>query len=158
MHSCPCVLSAYSYSSCCSNLRQRNTGNITLYSVSCSYQSRPFIQDCSYSIVSGYTSGTCNLQEELILGCYEQSSCTTGDIRLRGGNSTYEGRVEFCSQGLWGGIVSNHFYFIYLWRDWQAAMVVCRELGYPSECELKLIITLKTNPKLILYIPMLYTI
>ena len=128
-HSCPCVLSGYSYSSCCPSLRQRNTGNVTLYSVSCSYLSRPFIQDCSYSIVSGQSSGTCNLQEELILGCYEQSSCTTGDIRLRGGNSTYEGRVELCSQGLWGGIVND-----YTW-DTQNAMVACRQLGFPFQCE-----------------------
>ena len=126
--------SAYSYKSCCA--LQRNTGNITLYSFSCSYRSRPLIQDCSFSTVSGYSSGGCSLREELILGCYEQSSCTTGDIRLRGGNSTYEGRVELCSQGIWGGIVndynSNHYNYTWDTRD---ATVVCRQVGYPWERE-----------------------
>ena len=108
---------------------RRNTGNLTLYAVTCSDQARRLTQDCSYSIVSGYSSSSCNLREELVVGCYEQSSCTTGDIRLMGGNSSLEGRVEICSQGLWGAIA---------YRSWDTndAMVVCRQLGYPWKCEL----------------------
>ena len=114
------------YSSCCRG--QRNTGNVTLYDVSCSGLSRPFVQDCLYSIVSGYSSSSCSLQEEFFVGCYPRSSCTTGDVQLRGGNSSLEGRVEFCSQGIWGAITT------FSWSP-SDAMVVCRELGYPWECE-----------------------
>ena len=120
---------AYSSSSCCT--QQRNTGNITLYGITCSGQSGSFIQDCTYSTVSGYSSGSCHLQEELIVGCYELSSCKNGDVRLRGGNSTFEGRVELCSQELWGSVVGQYYY------DWDDldARVACRQLGYPWECE-----------------------
>ena len=118
-------------SSCCSGIARRNTGNLTLYAFTCSYQSRRLSQDCTYSIVSGYSSSGCSLQEELVVGCYEQSSCTTGDIRLIDGNSSLEGRVEICNQGLWGAIAITY-------QSWDTndAMVVCKQLGYPWECEL----------------------
>ena len=119
-------------SSCCSGIARRSTGNLTLYAVTCSDQSRHLSQDCSYSIVSGYSSSSCNLREELVIGCYEQSSCTNGDIRLIDGNSSLEGRVEICHQGLWGAIA---YYVSERW-DTNDAMVVCRQLGYPWECEL----------------------
>ena len=117
---------AYIVSSCCT--RQRNTGNITLYGVSCSDRSRPFIQDCSYQLVSGYSSNGCDIREELIIGCYEQSSCTSGDIRLRNGSSSMEGRVEICSQGVWGSVTTSSW-------DSTDAQVVCKQLGYHWECE-----------------------
>ena len=114
--------------SCCS----RNSGNLTLYSVTCTGQSGMFIQDCSYSIISGYSAGSCNLQSEMIVGCCQTASCNAGDVRLVDGNSTFEGRVEFCYQGLWGAISTS------VW-DSNDAKVVCRQLGLPWECELFLI-------------------
>ena len=64
----------------------------------------------------------------MIIGCYEPSSCEQGDIRLVDGNSTFEGRVEVCTQGLWGAITTS---------GWSSndAVVVCRQLGLPWECE-----------------------
>ena len=120
--------------SCCSGVRRRNSGNKTLHSISCTGQSGIFIQDCLYSIVSGYTSGSCNLRNEMTVGCYESANCNTGDIRLMDGNSTFEGRVEFCSQGLWGAITTS---------SWSSsdAKVVCRQLGLPWECELNSFLT-----------------
>ena len=50
------------------------------------------------------------------------TSCTDGAIRLSGGRDQYEGRVEVCSNGLWG-TVSN-----YGW-DSNDATVACRQLG-----------------------------
>ena len=115
-------------SSCCS--RQRNTGNVTLYNVACSSQSTALARDCSFNVISGYsTSDGCNLQRDLIVGCYEPSSCTEGDVRLVNGNSSLEGRVEVCSQGLWGAITNRYW-------DENGAVVVCKQLGYPWECEL----------------------
>lgn len=75
-------------------------------------------------------SGECSLQNELIIGCYSQSTCTQNDIRLVGGNSSLEGRVEMCYENLWGAIMS----YIYDW-DARDAMVACRQLGLPWECE-----------------------
>ena len=79
--------------------------------------------------MSGSSTDGCSLTEELVIGCFEQSSCTSGDIRLANGSSALEGRVELCSQGIWGSIA------ILFW-DYIDAEVVCRQLGYPWECEL----------------------
>ena len=46
-------------------------------------------------------------------------------MRLVGGNSSLEGRVEVCMNGGWGTVCS---------RDWDFsdATVVCRELGHST--------------------------
>ena len=49
--------------------------------------------------------------------------CRNGDIRLRGGPSQYEGRVEVCINEEWGSVCGER------WDQWDAA-VVCRQLGY----------------------------
>ena len=48
--------------------------------------------------------------------------CNTGDIRLQGGTSADEGRVEVCMNGVWGTVCDNS------WNDTDAS-VVCRQLG-----------------------------
>ena len=119
-------------SSCCS--RQQNAGNVTLYNINCNDRSRGFVQDCTYSVIMEYNTAPasgCTLQNELIIQCYEQSTCTAeGDLRLRGGNSTHQGRVELCSQGVWGTFTEDYSF----WSR-REAMVVCRQLGYPWECK-----------------------
>ena len=49
-------------------------------------------------------------------------SCSTGSMRLVGTN-TVEGRVEYCSNGVWGTVSSSGF-------DVRDGQVVCRRLGY----------------------------
>ena len=122
-------------SSCCS--KQRNGGNFTLYNVNCNDQLRGFVQDCTYNVILEYNTAPasgCTLSNELVVGCYEQSTCVDGDLRLRDGNSTYQGRVELCHQGLWGAISTSYW-------NYQAALVICRQLGYPWECKLVIIFT-----------------
>ena len=53
---------------------------------------------------------------------YYPAPCTTGSIRLAGGNTADNGRVEICVGGAWGTICSNGF-------DNNDARVMCRQLG-----------------------------
>ena len=127
------IVVSFGTQSCCSQIIRRNTGDLTLYSITCNGQSGNFLQDCSPhgTISSGSytaTSGSCNLQSEMIVGCYESANCNAGDVRLIDGNRSSEGRVEFCNQGLWGAITTSS------WGS-SDAKVVCRQLGFPWECE-----------------------
>ena len=58
------------------------------------------------------------------------SSCTAGNVRLVDGDSEMEGRVEVCRSGVWGAVSD------YSGWNFNDAQVTCRQLGYPSECEL----------------------
>ena len=51
--------------------------------------------------------------------------CEEGSIRLVNGTLLNEGRLEACSNGVWGPICYNLF-------DSMDALVVCKELGYNS--------------------------
>ena len=54
------------------------------------------------------------------------SGCTSSTIRLVGGQSTNEGRVEICINGVWGAVCDDYW-------DSSDARVVCRQLGLPYD-------------------------
>ena len=49
--------------------------------------------------------------------------CTDGEVRLVGGESEFEGRVEVCLNNRWGTVSSNG------WTQTNTE-VVCNDLGY----------------------------
>ena len=51
------------------------------------------------------------------------SNCTDGDVRLVGGVSQYQGRVEVCLNRAWGTVCARSS-----WGS-QEAKIVCRQIG-----------------------------
>ena len=56
---------------------------------------------------------------------YAYEGCSTGDVRLVGGLSSTEGRVEICLNSNWGTVCDQ------MW-DAMDAGIVCRQLGLES--------------------------
>ena len=59
------------------------------------------------------------------------SNCSDGDLRLAGGLTDYQGRVEICINRLWGSICysSSGYRYSNYW-DINDGRVVCRNLGH----------------------------
>ena len=51
------------------------------------------------------------------------TDCKDGDVRLVGGSTEYEGRVEVCINRVWGTICDRYWYT-------QDSNIVCKQLGH----------------------------
>ena len=60
----------------------------------------------------------------------DHANCTDGEMRLFGGSSPLEGRVEICANRAWGTVCGQ-----FTWR-FSEANVVCRQLGHSAFGEL----------------------
>ena len=58
-------------------------------------------------------------------------ACSNGEIRLEGGSTLYEGRVEICRNQQWGTVCDN------MWTNVDAT-VACRHLGYSGFSKFRL--------------------
>ena len=57
--------------------------------------------------------------------CLFSTECSNGAVRLVGGQSTNEGRVEYCYNGGWTQFCEGNFRI-------EEAIVACRQLGYTN--------------------------
>ena len=57
------------------------------------------------------------------------SDCVDGDLRLSGGSTPLEGRVEVCSNRLWGTVCHSVYNYDRYWGTEEGG-VVCRALGH----------------------------
>ena len=73
--------------------------------------------------------------------------CSNGDIRLRGGSNSMEGRVEICSNMQWGTVCDD---------SWGTpdANVACRQLGFsPTGIKIDIMVVLIVK-SISLFMPM----
>jgi hypothetical protein len=73
--------------------------------------------------------------------CFPHSwtNCTEGAVRLVDGETPLDGRYEVCVNGIWKTDPPprvDYYYGYYLSTELEKAERICRQLGFPWECEL----------------------
>ena len=96
----------------------QGTGNIWMDNVRCS-STDTCLGYCNFN---GFGNHNCDHSEDVSVICISVNASST-EVRLIGGNSDFEGRVEVLYQGMWGTICDD------AWGI-EDAHVICRQLGY----------------------------
>uniref|UniRef100_A0A3B4XTP9 Neurotrypsin n=1 Tax=Seriola lalandi dorsalis TaxID=1841481 RepID=A0A3B4XTP9_SERLL len=99
----------------------QGSGPILLDAVKCT-GNELFLDQCPHG---DWEQHNCDHMEDAGVSC---SPYTDGVVRLVGGDSPWEGRVEVFHNGDWGTVCDDH------WSQ-QHAEVVCRQLGYRGHAE-----------------------
>ncbi|XP_078333514.1 uncharacterized protein LOC111100876 isoform X4 [Crassostrea virginica] len=99
---------------CCAPYGQ-GSGQVWMASVDCE-GSEARIEDCMHV---GWGPTSCSHQQDLSVSCLPDNNNT---IRLVGGDSEYEGRLEVYHNGIWGTVCDDQY-------TPNIADVVCRSLG-----------------------------
>ncbi|XP_052084656.1 neurotrypsin-like [Mytilus californianus] len=97
-------------------------GMIWLDDVNCT-KTKAGIDMCSNI---GWGVNNCGHSEDVGVRCYGSHQIFKGDLRLVGGNSPREGRLEVYYNYQWGTVCSDHF-------DIVEARVACKQLGYSTD-------------------------
>eukprot|EP00105_Crassostrea_gigas_P020390 XP_011439161.2 PREDICTED: deleted in malignant brain tumors 1 protein [Crassostrea gigas] len=97
----------------------RGSGTIWLDNVNC-IGSESKIEECSHS---PWGSNNCNHGNDISINCLPNRSTDTA-VRLVGGTTEYEGRLEVYKSGKWGTVCDDGL------ND-TLSVVVCRSLGLP---------------------------
>ena len=96
------------------------SGPINMDNVGCS-GTEGILANCSY--IRQFHN--CRHYEDAGVTCGIERQCNDTDIRLIGGSTKREGRVEVCAIGTWGTVCDDS------WNNTNAG-VVCRQLGLGS--------------------------
>lgn len=94
----------------------QGSGPIHLDDVMCS-GTEPSLFQCAFQSLDN-----CNHAEDAGVNC-QPDACVDGDVRLVGGNSIFEGRVEICVGAVWGTVCDR------LWTD-SDGDVACKQAGF----------------------------
>ena len=94
------------------------TGTIWMDDVQC-ISADTCLGNCTFN---GFANHNCQHSEDVSVNCTTATAPST-EIRLIGGSSSLEGRVEVLYQGTWGTVCDD------LWSI-EDAHVICRQLGY----------------------------
>lgn len=124
----------------------QGTGNILLDDLTCT-GTELYLFNCSHSPIGIHN---CQHFEDAGVRCMNTStSCSNGDLRLIGGSTSFEGRVEVCWNSEWATVCDDS------WGNFDAT-VVCRQLYTTIISKCKCTVTVSVCVSLLLLLMVIF--